>query len=203
MGMRAQAGPAGRIKVGIAIDDEQARPGHVGQHGLQRRQLPQEELAGPVRQHPGNQHGRLRQHGGDDRVRGENGGRPRAAAGQPAAPAPRLRWPGSLPAGCPRAYLTWQTARVSSDNPPDLHMLNVIVRDMAASLDFYQRLGTAVPGPGDDTGAHVQLKMPGGFSLELDTAESARLWHAGWRADPASAKVVLGFMLPTRQAVDD
>jgi Glyoxalase/Bleomycin resistance protein/Dioxygenase superfamily len=45
--------------------------------------------------------------------------------------------------------------------------------------------------------------MPGGFSLELDTAESARLWHAGWRADPAGAKVVLGFMLATRQAVDE
>jgi hypothetical protein len=45
--------------------------------------------------------------------------------------------------------------------------------------------------------------MPGGFSLELDTAESARLWHAGWRADPASARVVLGFMLASRAAVDD
>ena len=41
--------------------------------------------------------------------------------------------------------------------------------------------------------------MPGGFSLELDTAEPARLW----RADPASTPVVLGFVLPTRQAVDD
>ena len=80
-------------------------------------------------------------------------------------------------------------------------MLNVIVADMAASLDFYQRLGIAVPG--DAATAHVQLKMPGGFSLELDTAESARLWHAGWRADPASARVVLGFMLASRQAVDD
>jgi uncharacterized glyoxalase superfamily protein PhnB len=80
-------------------------------------------------------------------------------------------------------------------------MLNMVVRDMAASLEFYQRLGIAVPG--DAAGAHVQLKMPGGFSLELDTAESARLWHAGWRADPASTQVVLGFMLPTRQAVDD
>ena len=67
---------------------------------------------------------------------------------------------------------------MSSDNPADLHMLNVIVRDMAASLDFYRRLGIAVPGPGDGSAAHVQLKMPGGFSLELDTAESARLWHA-------------------------
>jgi hypothetical protein len=76
-------------------------------------------------------------------------------------------------------------------------MLNVVVRDMAVSLDFYRRLGTAVPGPADAAGPHVQLKMPGGFSLELDTAESARLWHAGWRADPASATVVLGFVLPT------
>ena len=53
------------------------------------------------------------------------------------------------------------------------------------------RLGIAVPG--DAAAAHVQLKMPGGFSLELDTAESARLWHACWRADPASTGVVLGF----------
>lgn len=45
--------------------------------------------------------------------------------------------------------------------------------------------------------------MPGGFSLEPGTAESARLWHAGWRADPASTGVVLGFMLASRQAVDD
>jgi uncharacterized glyoxalase superfamily protein PhnB len=82
-------------------------------------------------------------------------------------------------------------------------MLNVVVRDMAASLDFYWRLGIAGPSSGDPAGAHVQLKMPGGFSLELDTAESARLWHAGWRADPESVKVILGFVLPNRQAVDD
>jgi uncharacterized glyoxalase superfamily protein PhnB len=82
-------------------------------------------------------------------------------------------------------------------------MLNAVVRDMAASMEFYRRLGIAVPGLGDAAGAHVQLKMPGGFSLELDTAESARLWHAGWRADPASATAVLGFMLSARQAVDD
>jgi uncharacterized glyoxalase superfamily protein PhnB len=82
-------------------------------------------------------------------------------------------------------------------------MLNVVVRDLAASLGFYRRLGIAAPAPGDAAGAHVQLRMPGGFSLELDTAESARLWHAGWRADPAGATVVLGFMLPDRQAVDD
>ena len=82
-------------------------------------------------------------------------------------------------------------------------MLNVLVRDTAASTDFYRRLGIAVPASGVAADAHVQLKMPGGFSLELDTAESARLWHAGWRADPASAKVVVGFVVPARQAVGD
>ncbi len=84
----------------------------------------------------------------------------------------------------------------------DLHMLNVIVGDMAASLEFYRRLGVAVPEDVTAAGAHVQLRMPGGFSLELDGAESVRLWHAGWRADPASVGVVIGFTLPSREAVD-
>jgi Glyoxalase/Bleomycin resistance protein/Dioxygenase superfamily len=121
-----------------------------------------------------------------------------------AVPAP-IDAPGCSGSGLPGVLLVCQTASVSSDNPPDLHMLNVIVRDMAASLDFYQRLRVPVPGPGDRADAHLQLKMPGGFSLELelDTAESARLWHATWRADPASTRVGLGFMLSSRQAVDD
>jgi len=89
-----------------------------------------------------------------------------------------------------------------SEGPSDLHMLNVVVGDMSASLEFYRRLGVAVPGGTDPAGVHVQLRMPGGFSLELDTTESARVWHAGWRADPASARVVIGFALPTREAVD-
>ena len=98
----------------------------------------------------------------------------------------------------------WQTSVMSGDIP-ELHMLNVVVGDMAASLDFWRRLGVAVPGPGpgEALGSHVQLRMPSGFSLELDSAESARLWHAGWRADPASARVVTGFSLPSREAVDD
>jgi predicted lactoylglutathione lyase len=90
-----------------------------------------------------------------------------------------------------------------SDSQPDLHMLNLVVGDLSASLDFFRRLGIAVPPSEDAAGPHVQLKMPGGFSLELDTAESARLWHAGWRADPESVRVVIGFSLPSREAVDE
>ena len=89
-----------------------------------------------------------------------------------------------------------------SERPADLHMLNLVVGDMPASLDFYRRLGVAVPPTTDGAGRHVQLRMPGGFSLELDTAESARLWHAGWRAEPGSVQVDVGFRLPSREAVD-
>src|SRR6202034_3641756 len=66
------------------------------------------------------------------------------------------------------------------DSASALHMLNMVVGDMPASLEFYRRLGVAVPDLGAEPGAHVQLRMPGGFSLELDTAESVRVWHAGW-----------------------
>ena len=90
-----------------------------------------------------------------------------------------------------------------SDAPPDLHMLNLVVKDMDASLRFYAQFGGDVPPDVDPTGVHAQLRMPSGFSLELDTAESARVWHAGWRADPASVSVVVGFSLPTRDAVDE
>lgn len=89
------------------------------------------------------------------------------------------------------------------DVEPDLHMLNVVVSDMTSSVAFYRRLGVGVPDGADAPGAHVQLRMPSGFSLELDTAESAALWHAGWRADPSSAHVVIGFNLPSRSAVDE
>jgi hypothetical protein len=93
---------------------------------------------------------------------------------------------------------------VMNESPPDLHMLNVVVADMSASLGFYRQLGVAGPDGAAVVGGHMQLRMPGGFSLELDTAESARLWHAGWRADPASVRVVIGFSLPTgRRSTSD
>jgi catechol 2,3-dioxygenase-like lactoylglutathione lyase family enzyme len=89
-----------------------------------------------------------------------------------------------------------------SDPNVNLHMLNVVVRDMTASLDFYRRLGVTVPD-GTDSSAHVQLKAPNGFSLELDTAKSVELWHSGWRRSPGSVNVVLGFALSSREAVDE
>jgi hypothetical protein len=60
-----------------------------------------------------------------------------------------------------------------------------------------------MPEGEDAPSDHVRLRMPTGFSLELDTAAPARLWHAGWRADPAGVRVVIGFAPPARDAVDE
>jgi hypothetical protein len=90
-----------------------------------------------------------------------------------------------------------------SHSAPVLLILKLAVADMAASLDFFRWLRIPVPEGQDAAGDHVQLRMPGGSSLELDTAESARLWHAGSPADPAGMRVVIGFSLPTREAVDE
>jgi catechol 2,3-dioxygenase-like lactoylglutathione lyase family enzyme len=90
-----------------------------------------------------------------------------------------------------------------SEQPPSLVQLNLLVEDMTASLDFYRRLGVATAD--EEGGSHAELSLPGGPSLELDTMDSVRLWHAGVRADPASGRggrVVIGFSMPTREAVD-
>jgi hypothetical protein len=108
---------------------------------------------------------------------------------------PGFRWRVLGPAGGALA-----DCGVMGDSPPGLHMLNLVVADMPASLDFCRRLGVAVPDGGDAAGPHMQRRMPGGFSVELDTAGSARVWHAGWRADPASVRVVIGLALPAREA---
>jgi predicted lactoylglutathione lyase len=90
-----------------------------------------------------------------------------------------------------------------SRKPPDLRMVNLIVKDTAASAEFYRRLGVEVTPPDDGWGMHAALPMPGGFSLELDTPESVQLWHAGWRKDPASTSVVVCFSFDSLEAVDE
>jgi catechol 2,3-dioxygenase-like lactoylglutathione lyase family enzyme len=90
-----------------------------------------------------------------------------------------------------------------------LNQLNLVVADMAASLGFY-RILLGASGAADDAAfdaadndPHLALTLPGGFLLEIDTEDAARLWHAGLRADPASGRVVIGFAVESREDVDE
>lgn len=83
---------------------------------------------------------------------------------------------------------------------PVFTQINLVVADMTASLAFYRRLGLA-PAAGPDE-AHAEASLATGLSLEWDTAESAGTWDAASRG-PVAGSTVLGFSLPSRQAVDD
>jgi catechol 2,3-dioxygenase-like lactoylglutathione lyase family enzyme len=83
---------------------------------------------------------------------------------------------------------------------PTLMQLSVLVRDMKATVEFYRRLGLDIPGSGDVWDDHHRTVAAGaaGLELEFDSTQFAQKW-AG-TGDPG---VVLGFSLPSREAVDE
>ena len=95
-----------------------------------------------------------------------------------------------------------------TDSQPILDQLNLVVRDMEASLAFYQRLGLHIP----DTSVwrtaggahHAEVAMPNGLHLELDSTALARRYNAGWQEPAAgTGRAVIGFKLSSRAAVDE
>jgi catechol 2,3-dioxygenase-like lactoylglutathione lyase family enzyme len=87
----------------------------------------------------------------------------------------------------------------------DLYMLGLIVKDMEASLAFYQRLGLDIP-PGSETMSHVEVKMGNGLTFFLDSQPTRwDLWFtrkdAADAAPPGSYPSILEFYLQTQAAV--
>ena len=61
---------------------------------------------------------------------------------------------------------------------PSLNAAGIVSGDLSRSLAFYQALGCDVPAdPAED---HVEVKMPGGFRLMLDTEEVIRSFRPDW-----------------------
>lgn len=86
----------------------------------------------------------------------------------------------------------------------ELYMLGLIVQDMGKSLEFYRRLGLAIP-EGSEGQTHVSVKMESGLTLFLDS-NPAR-WDPWFvrSNDPErtdSSNSILEFYLKTREAVD-
>ncbi|MHB8624735.1 MAG: VOC family protein [Aggregatilineales bacterium] len=88
----------------------------------------------------------------------------------------------------------------------ELYMLGLIVDDMGKSLEFYRRLGLAIP-EGSEEKTHVEVKMGSGLTFFLDSRPSR--WDSrfvrnndGDRAGGTdSYRSVLEFYLETQAAV--
>ncbi|VVM08205.1 VOC family protein [Methylacidimicrobium tartarophylax] len=87
---------------------------------------------------------------------------------------------------------------------PLLNQVNLIVRDMDASIAFYRRLGLDVqPASSPDWAPHhATALLPGGLRLEIDTIASARQWNPRGRHGPGGGNVLF-FGVPSRRSVDD
>jgi uncharacterized glyoxalase superfamily protein PhnB len=87
---------------------------------------------------------------------------------------------------------------------PVLTQLNIVTRDFDATLAFYRRLGVEVlsgPPATHDT-RHAAVTLANGFVLEFDNVALARVYNAAWRRPEEGCRVLIGFSLPTREAVD-
>ena len=79
--------------------------------------------------------------------------------------------------------------------------IGLVVSDMAASVTFYRRLGFAFP-EGAEEQPHAEAALPGGIRLLLDTEETVRSFHAGWRPPAGGSRSSLALLCDTPEEVD-
>jgi len=85
-----------------------------------------------------------------------------------------------------------------------LEQLNLVAADFDAMLAFYRRLGVSVSeSPRHADMRHAEVRMPNGLALEFDNPALARVYNAAWRSSGGSSPVLIGFSLPSREAVDE
>ncbi|HKA82502.1 MAG TPA: VOC family protein [Acidimicrobiales bacterium] len=95
------------------------------------------------------------------------------------------------------------------DIVPRFQQLNLVVRDLDATVAFYRTLGLPIAGggPGDwppgSGGRHAEAESRDGPTVELDNEAGARLWHGAWRESGDGPRAVIGFSLPSPEAVDE
>ena len=83
----------------------------------------------------------------------------------------------------------------------ELYMIGVIVEDMPRALEFYRRLGVAVPDGSEDK-PHVEVKMSG-LTFFLSTKRHNARWDpARTEVSGTGYRMILEFYLEKRELVD-
>lgn len=81
-----------------------------------------------------------------------------------------------------------------------LGIVGLIVRDLSASLDFYRRLGLAIPP--DVRGSNYRIRLPNGQVSFWDNYETVRSFDPGWQPSTGNRRVVLEFGFASPDALD-
>jgi catechol 2,3-dioxygenase-like lactoylglutathione lyase family enzyme len=87
---------------------------------------------------------------------------------------------------------------------PVFNQINLVVRDMAAMVEFYERLGVDFRRTLPEWEPHHRTVAADhavdGFDFDLDSQAFAPTWDEGWPAGTTGP--VFGFRMPSNQAVD-
>jgi uncharacterized glyoxalase superfamily protein PhnB len=82
--------------------------------------------------------------------------------------------------------------------------INLVARDLPASITFYRRLGLDIPASAvwESGGAahHAVARAAGDVALEIDSRRFAHAYNRGFAAE--RGRVVIGVELESREAVD-
>jgi uncharacterized glyoxalase superfamily protein PhnB len=95
-----------------------------------------------------------------------------------------------------------------SDAKATFDALNLVARDVNATLDFYRLLGLDIPETlvwKTETGAHhVDLPMSvSEVGLDVDSEALASAYNESWQpGDAGPGRTLIGFNLPSREDVD-
>lgn len=85
--------------------------------------------------------------------------------------------------------------------------INIVVRDMDATVAFYRLLGLDVPDPfvwPPGSGAqHVEVHASGDHYLAFDNQKMASIWNTHFDADRADGRRVLGQVLSGKRGTLD
>jgi predicted lactoylglutathione lyase len=82
---------------------------------------------------------------------------------------------------------------------PVLDGINLVVRDMEASVAFYWRLGVDVADTPEWGAHHRTANVGGGMDFDFDSITFAQQWDDGWPGGPGA---VIGFKVASRDEVD-
>lgn len=82
---------------------------------------------------------------------------------------------------------------------PQLDAIGIVSTDLGASVRFYRLLGLDVP---DATGDHIDVLLPSGLRLMLDSLELAKQLDKDW-VSPVGRPIALAFRCATPAEVDE
>jgi predicted lactoylglutathione lyase len=82
----------------------------------------------------------------------------------------------------------------------EIYMLGVIVGDMRRAVEFYRRLGLAIPDDAENK-EHVRVRM-GRMTFFLNTEARHATVDPTWSRGTGDYRIIVEFNLGTREAVD-